>query len=104
MTTYVGFLESWSEQSHVTFTLVSGILPPAVGAFFGWFLPVVMRWLARYQGAISRSRLDRAVTARYFAFLVISQLFIFTLIGVIISAYPSPYWCERVEVPEFCFY
>lgn len=27
-------------------------------------------------------RLDRAVVARYFAFLVISQLIIFTLIGV----------------------
>ncbi|OCB91034.1 DUF221-domain-containing protein [Sanghuangporus baumii] len=86
LTTYVGFLEDWSEHSHATFTIISGILPPAVGAFFGWFLPIVMRWLSRYQGAITRSRLDRAVVARYFAFLVISQLFIFTLIGVIINS------------------
>lgn len=86
LTSYVGFLEKWSESSHGTFTVISGILPPAVGAFFGWFLPVVMRWLSRFQGAVTRSRLDRAVIARYFAFLVISQLFIFTLIGVIINS------------------
>jgi calcium permeable stress-gated cation channel len=47
-----------------------------------------MRWLSKYQGAITHSRLDRAVIARYFAFLVISQLVIFTLIGVIFSPYP----------------
>jgi hypothetical protein len=33
-------------------------------------------------GALTQSKLDRAVVARYFTFLVISQLFIFTLIGV----------------------
>ena len=46
-----------------------------------------MRWLSQYQGALTQSRLDRAVIARYFAFLVISQLVIFTLIGVMFSEY-----------------
>lgn len=36
-------------------------------------------------GATSHSKLDRAVIARYYAFLIISQLIIFTLIGVIFS-------------------
>jgi calcium permeable stress-gated cation channel len=45
-------------------------------------LPKIMRWLSRYQGAITHSRLDRAVVARYFAFLIISQLVIFSLLGV----------------------
>jgi Domain of unknown function DUF221. len=36
-------------------------------------------------GALTHSKLDRSVVARYFAFLVISQLVIFTLIGVIFS-------------------
>lgn len=36
-------------------------------------------------GALTQSRLDRAVVARYFSFMVISQLFIFTLVGVIFS-------------------
>jgi hypothetical protein len=38
-------------------------------------------------GVLTRSKLDRAVIARYFSFLVISQLVIFTLIGVIFSQY-----------------
>lgn len=86
LTAYVGFLDSWSKDSHASFSLLSGVLPPAVGAFFGWFLPVIMRWLSRFQGAISRSYLDRAVVARYFAFLIISQLIIFTLIGVVFNS------------------
>lgn len=46
-----------------------------------------MRWLTKYMGAYTHSALDRAVIARYFAFLVISQLIIFTLIGVLFSEY-----------------
>lgn len=42
-------------------------------------------------GALTRSRLDRAVIARYFSFLIISQLIIFTLIGVIFSELPSAF-------------
>jgi len=34
-------------------------------------------------GATTHSKLDRAVVARYYAFLIISQLIIFTLIGVL---------------------
>ena len=56
---------------------------------FGYLLPHIFRWLSKYQGATTHSRLDRAVIARYYGFLVISQLIIFTLIGVIFSAYPT---------------
>ncbi|KAI0717471.1 DUF221-domain-containing protein [Fomitopsis betulina] len=69
-----------------TFTLVSGVLPPAVSALFGYVLPILMRWLTKYMGAYTHSALDRAVIARYFAFLVISQLIIFTLIGVLFNS------------------
>lgn len=82
---YVGFLNNWQNQSHATFVIISGVLPPAVSAIFGFFLPIVMRYLSKYQGAMTHSRLDRAVVARYFTFLVISQLVIFTLIGVVFS-------------------
>lgn len=79
---YVPFLQQWQDNSQWTFALVNGILPPTVSASFGYFLPKIMRWLSRYQGAITHSRLDRAVVARYFAFLIISQLFVFSLLGV----------------------
>ncbi|GBE80758.1 predicted protein [Sparassis crispa] len=86
LTTYVPFLNSWSVASPGTFTFISGVLPPAVSAIFSYALPLIMRWLSKYQGAPTHSRLDRAVSARYFAFLVISQLIIFTLIGVIFNS------------------
>ncbi|KAJ7072649.1 hypothetical protein C8F01DRAFT_1361960 [Mycena amicta] len=84
---YLPFLDSWSGHSAITFAIVSGILPPVVSALFTTiFLPRFFRWLGRYQGALTRARLDRVVVGRYFAFLVISQLIVFTLIGVIINS------------------
>jgi hypothetical protein len=83
---FVPFLENWYQSSRTSFDVVSGVLPPAVSAFFGFFLPIMMGWISQYQGALTQSRIDRAVVARYFAFLVISQLVIFTLIGVGFSA------------------
>ncbi|KAG8907252.1 hypothetical protein FRB99_004946 [Tulasnella sp. 403] len=82
LTQFVPFLENWLTNSRFTFSLASGILPPAVSSIFGYVLPVLMRKLSKYQGALTRTRLDRAVVARYFAFLIISQLFIFSMIGV----------------------
>lgn len=87
ITSYVGFLQNWATRNSASFAIVSGILPATVSSLFGCFLPSVMRWLSKYIGVITHSKLDRAVVARYFAFLVISQLFIFTLIGVIFSEY-----------------
>ncbi|PCH35801.1 DUF221-domain-containing protein [Wolfiporia cocos MD-104 SS10] len=86
LTAYVPFLDAWSKASPGTFTIISGVLPPTVSAVFGYALPHLMRWLTKYMGADTHSRLDRAVIARYFAFLVISQLIIFTLIGVIFNS------------------
>lgn len=86
LTAYVPALENWSEKSPTTLAIVSGVLPPAVSGIFGFFLPIIMRWLTKYMGALTHSRLDRAVIARYFFFLVISQLVIFTLIGVIFKS------------------
>lgn len=80
-------MDQWHTASPKTFAYVSGVLPPAVSALFGYLLPHLFRWLSKYQGATTHSRLDRAVIARYYGFLVISQLIIFTLIGVIFSVY-----------------
>ncbi|KAL0955852.1 hypothetical protein HGRIS_002054 [Hohenbuehelia grisea] len=86
LATYVPFVAKVRDQSGSFFDILSGILPPAVSAAFGFFLPIIMRWLMQYMGALTHSKLDRAVIARYFAFLVISQLVIFTLIGVIFNS------------------
>lgn len=66
--------------------MVSGILPSVVSALFGFLLPIIIRKISKYQGAPTRSRLDRAVTARYFFFMIISNLVIFSLLGVVYTA------------------
>ncbi|KAL7420784.1 hypothetical protein Q5752_004736 [Cryptotrichosporon argae] len=89
LTVYVSFLKSWQDAGQWgdwTFSLVSGILPSAVSALFGWLLPVIMRRISKYQGAPTRSRLDRAVTARYFFFMVFSNFLVFSLLGVLYTA------------------
>jgi hypothetical protein len=45
-----------------------------------------MRRISKYQGAQTRSRLDRAQTARYYFFMVISNLIIFSLLSVVYNA------------------
>jgi hypothetical protein len=84
--TYVPFLQSWFEESQYSFEFISGVLPPAISGFFGFFLPIIMRWLTKYMGGLTHSKLDRSVVARYFTFLIISQLVIFTLLGVIFNS------------------
>ncbi|KAF8891775.1 DUF221-domain-containing protein [Infundibulicybe gibba] len=85
-TGYVPFLKDWSINSPILYSIVSGVLPPVVSGLFTFFLPRIMRWLSEYMGALTHARLDRAVIARYFAFLVISQLIVFTLIGVVFNS------------------
>ena len=44
---------------------------------------MIMRSLSKYQGAKTNTKLDRAVLARYFFFLVITQFIIFSLLGTV---------------------
>ncbi|ORX40793.1 hypothetical protein BD324DRAFT_575027 [Kockovaella imperatae] len=86
LTVFVPFLESWSQAGqwgNWTFSLVSGVLPSVISFIFGYLLPIIIRRISKYQGAPTRSRLDRATTARYFAFIIISNLIIFSLLGVL---------------------
>jgi len=84
--TYVSFLNKWAIASPSSFAVVSGVLPPTVSGVFGFFLPIIMRWLSQFMGGLTHSKLDRQVIGHYFAFLIISQLIVFTLIGVIFNA------------------
>ncbi|OCF35877.1 hypothetical protein I316_02370 [Kwoniella heveanensis BCC8398] len=89
LTVYVGFLRTWKDAGqwgNWTFSLVSGILPSVISAGFGYLLPFIMRRISKYQGAPTRSRLDRAVTARYFFFMIICNLVIYSLLSVIYTA------------------
>ena len=86
LTLYVDFLSRWKDAGSVgnwTFSVVSGVLPSVVQAIFGYLLPYIIRRISKYQGAPTRTRLDRAVTARYFFFIIVSNLIIFSLLGVV---------------------
>ncbi|TXT12955.1 hypothetical protein VHUM_01356 [Vanrija humicola] len=73
----------WSEKSSFTLGLATGPLPPILSATFSFFLPIVMRKICKYQGTITKTRLDRSLTARYFFFMVFAYLFVFVLVGTI---------------------
>ncbi|KAI0358552.1 hypothetical protein OH77DRAFT_1518557 [Trametes cingulata] len=85
LTAYVPFLFAWSEASPASFAFVSGVTPPAISALFGMALPAIMRDLIEYMGAYTYSSRDHALATRYHHFLVVSQLIVFTLIGVIFN-------------------
>ncbi|KAF8908044.1 hypothetical protein CPB85DRAFT_1310572 [Mucidula mucida] len=66
---YLPWLQKWAKNSETSFAMCR-----------------IMRWLSQYMGGLTHARLDRAVVARFFAFNVITQLIIFTLIGVVFNA------------------
>lgn len=83
VTQFVPFLNAWSDRSPFTFAAVAGILPPALSLLLQLVLPVIMRKIGKFQGARTKTKRDRDVFARYWAFLLITQFFIFSIISVI---------------------
>ena len=82
ITQYVNFLDAWSTHSKWSFSAVIGVVPPLLSALLQLLLPPFMRALTRRQGLLTRNQVNRTVLGRYFAFLVLTQLFIFSLLGV----------------------
>ena len=80
------FLKKWNDASSWTFSAVAGLVPPAISGIMGYFLPIIMRRIAKYRGVTTRTKLDKVVTGQYFAFLIISQFIVFTLIGIVITS------------------
>lgn len=79
---YVGFIAAWRNAAPWTLNIISGVLPAAVQGFFGFILPYVIRRISKYQGAPTRSRLDRAVIARYYFFMIVSSLIVLVLLSL----------------------
>lgn len=82
----LSFLKTWQDLSGWTFAAVAALVPPAISGIMGFFLPILMRKLAKYRGERTRTQLDKVVTGQYFAFLIVSQFIVFTLIGVLITS------------------
>ncbi|KAM0786205.1 hypothetical protein ACM66B_007009 [Microbotryomycetes sp. NB124-2] len=82
---FVGFINTWQDRYPALFSAFIGIVPPLLSLFLQLFLPVAIRWIASLQGSTTHSQSDRIVTARYSAFLFITQFIIFSLLGVLIQ-------------------
>jgi len=82
----LGFLKAWHNASAWSFAAVAGLVPPAISGVMGYFLPIIMRRIAKYRGERTRTQLDKVVTGQYFAFMIVSQFVLFTLIGILITS------------------
>ncbi len=79
---YVGFIGAWRDASPWSLNVVSGVLPPALQGFFGFILPYIIRRISKTQGPPTRSKLDRAVIARDYFFMVVSSLIVLVLLSL----------------------
>lgn len=89
LTVYVRFLRDWQSESKWTFSAVAGILPPLLSIILQLILPMIMRALSKYQGATTHTKAARDTLGRYYFFLVVTNLLIFSLVGIIFNMVAS---------------
>ncbi|GAA5973539.1 hypothetical protein JCM11641_007107 [Rhodosporidiobolus odoratus] len=85
LSAYVDFIDNWVTNYPNLFAAFVGIVPPVCSVVLQLLLPMIIRWIASLQGATTHSQSDRIVTARYSAFLFITQFIIFSLLGVVVQ-------------------
>ncbi|GAA5853364.1 hypothetical protein JCM9279_005766 [Rhodotorula babjevae] len=85
LSAYVGFIDRWINNYPWLFSAFIGVVPPVLTLILQMILPMIIRWIASLQGATTHSQSDRIVTARYSAFLFITQFIIFSLLGVVVQ-------------------
>ncbi|GAA6040001.1 hypothetical protein JCM8097_002661 [Rhodosporidiobolus ruineniae] len=84
LSAYVDFIDRWISDYPILFSAFVGIVPPILSLLLQMVLPMIIRWIAALQGATTHSQSDRTVTARYSAFLLITQFVIFVLLGTVV--------------------
>lgn len=60
---------------NAVFTAAAGVIPASLAALFIMALPIILRALSRFQGALSRGQLDKDVIRQMFVFLLVSTGF-----------------------------
>lgn len=79
------FIIDWKNSSSWTFSVVTGTIGPVLQSLFLLILPILIRRICKRQGVPTRSRLDRATTARYYFITTVWMLFFLSIFGVIYS-------------------
>lgn len=85
LSAYVDNIAFWITNYPTSFSIFIAVVPPFCSILLQLMLPMVIRWIIQSEGVISHSQMDRVVTARYSAFLLLSQFFIFSVLSVIIQ-------------------
>ncbi|KAM0753509.1 DUF221-domain-containing protein [Meredithblackwellia eburnea MCA 4105] len=85
LSAFVPFIRTWSINYKPLMEAFVGVIPPMISVLFQAAVPSVLRQIAARQGNFSKTQSDRAVTARYDAFLLFNQFFIFSVTGVFVS-------------------
>ncbi|KAK9453503.1 hypothetical protein V1511DRAFT_522718 [Dipodascopsis uninucleata] len=81
--------ESFGEymDKHPTaFSFIQGFISPAVTSAIFLILPLIMRKLSSWQGALTKSSRERNTLRKLYIFFVFNNLFVFTIFGVAWSA------------------
>ncbi|KAJ8098653.1 hypothetical protein POJ06DRAFT_225501 [Lipomyces tetrasporus] len=68
------------------FSFIQGFISPAVTSAIFLILPVIMRRMSDWQGALTKSYRERNTLRKLYIFFVFNNLFIFTIFGVAWSA------------------
>ncbi|RHZ47076.1 hypothetical protein Glove_593g9 [Diversispora epigaea] len=79
------WLKRLAEQNEILKAFIQGSLPTlAVTIFFG-IVPKVMKYFSRLQGYHARSTIEFSTFSKYFLFLLVNYLLVFTIGGTIIN-------------------
>ncbi|KAK9484318.1 hypothetical protein V1527DRAFT_470199 [Lipomyces starkeyi] len=68
------------------FSFIQGFISPAVTSAIFLILPVIMRRMSAWQGALTKSHRERNTLHKLYIFFIFNNLFIFTIFGVAWSA------------------
>jgi hypothetical protein len=79
---------------NAVFTAAAGVIPASLAALFIMALPIILRALSRFQGALSRGQLDKDVIRQMFVFLLVSSGFATVILEPSFREEPDarPYW------------
>ncbi|CAI2166614.1 17007_t:CDS:2 [Funneliformis geosporum] len=73
----------------VVFGIIQGILPALGLATLMFILPIILKFLSRFEGIVTYSSVDLSLQSKYYFFLVVNVLLISTFANGIFTALPN---------------
>ncbi|KAG9300270.1 hypothetical protein G9A89_011343 [Geosiphon pyriformis] len=80
------WLADLAEKSEILKALIQGSLPTLAVSVFNALLPVILDYLSKVQGLQARSLIELSTLSKFFFFLLVNVLLIFTIAGTLFKA------------------